>query len=482
MMQVPSLKKNVALNMTKTLLSLIFPLITFPYVSRILLPDGIGKVNFARAVIEYFVLVATLGVGLYGIREAAKVRDDQLLLSKVAKEIFCINIISTVIAYVLFFISLFAVQKFSAYRALLCVISATILFTALGLDWLYTAVEDFEYITKRYIFFNILSLILLFLFVKEQKDYLVYATISVIANVGANIVNFIHARKYINFSIVHELEFKKHLKPICVLFAMAVAIKVYTVLDTTMLGFLCNDWQVGIYTAAIKINKIVLALVVAACSVMLPRLSYYSENDMDKFNKLASTGLDILLLVSIPCCIGLLLLSYHVIMFLSGEHYLAAVPVMRIMTPIILIIGISNFIGLHLFMPLRKERYTLYSVVCGAVVNFTLNLILIPRFQALGAAIATLFAEFAVTIVQLFLARGIIELSVLFKKFAIYIADAIVMGIIVYIIIIFTNNIFVSFICSVIVGFTIYVLLLFAEKNEFLYSAIKLVSKNNKSN
>lgn len=478
-MHTPSLKKNVALNMTKTLLSLIFPLVTFPYVSRILLPDGIGKVNFARAVIEYFVLIATLGVGLYGIREAAKVRDNKFLLSKVAKEIFCINIISTVIAYVLFFISLFAVKKFSEYRALLCVISATILFTALGLDWLYTAVENFEYITKRYIFFNVLSLILLFLFVKEQKDYLVYAAISVIANVGANIVNFIHARKYISFSIVHELELKKHLKPIFVLFAMALAIKVYTVLDTTMLGFLCNDWQVGIYSAAVKINKIVLALVVAACSVMLPRLSYYSENDMDKFNKLASTGLDTLLLVSVPCCIGLLLLSYQVIIILSGEHYLAAVPVMRIMTPIILIIGISNFIGLHLFMPLKKEKCTLYSVLCGAIVNFILNLVLIPRIQALGAAIATLCAETAVTAVQLYFAKEVIEVDILFKKFAVYFFNALIMGVFVLLIIISVKNVLTSLILGVLVGFIVYTILLFVEKNEFIYRLIKSCSRSN---
>ncbi len=480
-MQVPSLKKNVVLNVTKTLFSLIFPLITFPYASRILLPDGIGRVNFARAVIEYFVLIATLGISVYGIREAAKVRDDKVQLSKIAKELFIINIVSTLFAYILLVIAILYVPKLNSYRALLCVISAKILFTALGLDWLYTAVEDFEYITKRYIFFNALSLVLLFVFVKEQKDYLWYASISVFANVGSNILNFIHSRKYIDFSIVHNLEFKKHLKPVCVLFAMAIAIKVYTVLDTTMLGFLCNDWQVGIYTAAIKIDKIILSLVVAACAVLLPRLSYYSENDVDKFNKLTYKGLDILLLVSLPCCIGLFILSQHVIMLLSGEHYIESIPVMRIMNPIILIIGISNFIGMQLFMPLRKEQYTLYSVVCGAVFNFILNMFLIPRYQAWGAAISTLCAETVVTGVQLFLARNIIDFKKTSRIFVVYFLNSIVMGLFVFGIVLFIKNLFISFICSAIVGFVVYVLLLFIEKNEFLYSSIMLVSKNNKS-
>lgn len=472
-MQVPSLKKNIALNVTKTLFSLIFPLITFPYASRILLPDGIGKVNFARAVIEYFVLIATLGISVYGIREAAKVRDDKVRLSKITKELFIINIVSTLFAYILLAFAMLCVPKLSSYRALLCVISATILFTALGLDWLYTAVEDFEYITKRYIFFNALSLVLLFVFVKEQKDYLWYASISVFANVGSNILNFIHSRKYIDFSIVHQLEFKKHLKPVCVLFAMAIAIKVYTVLDTTMLGFLCNDWQVGIYTAAIKIDKIILSLVVAACAVLLPRLSYYSENDVEKFNKLAYKGLDILLMVSVPCCIGLFLLSYHVIMLLSGEHYIESVPVMRIMNPIILIIGMSNFIGMQLFMPLRKERYTLYSVVCGAVFNFILNLILIPRYQALGAAISTLCAEAVVTGVQLLLARSLIDLKKTFRIFVIYALNAIVMGILVFVVIRNIDSVLFGFIWGTVSGSLIYFILLVLEKNEIVFSTIK---------
>ena len=472
-MQVPSLKKNVALNVTKTLFSLIFPLITFPYTSRILLPDGIGKVNFARAVIEYFVLIATLGISVYGIREAAKMRDDKVRLSKITKELFIINIVSTLFAYILLAFAMLCVPKLSSYRALLCVISATILFTALGLDWLYTAVEDFEYITKRYIFFNALSLVLLFVFVKEQKDYLWYASISVFANVGSNILNFIHSRKYIDFSIVHQLEFKKHLKPVCVLFAMAIAIKVYTVLDTTMLGFLCNDWQVGIYTAAIKIDKIILSLVVAACAVLLPRLSYYSENDVEKFNKLAYKGLDILLMVSVPCCIGLFLLSYHIIMLLSGEHYIESVPVMRIMNPIILIIGMSNFIGMQLFMPLRKELYTLYSVVCGAVFNFILNLILIPRYQALGAAISTLCAEAVVTGVQLLLARSLIDLKKTFRIFVIYALNAIVMGILVFVVIRNIDSVLFGFIWGTVSGSLIYFILLVLEKNEIVFSTLK---------
>lgn len=473
-MHIPSLKKNIALNLFKTLLSLLFPLVTFPYASRILLPEGIGKVNFADAIIGYFGLLATLGIHHYSIREAAKVRDDRYLLSKFSKEVLYINFGSALIAYSLLFISLFVIPKFADYRILLCVISVNILFTIIGMDWLYSAVEDYEYITIRYIIFHIISLVLLFLLVREQKDYLRYAAIAVFSHAGAGIVNFIHSRKYINLSIVHKLEFKRHIKPICILFAMAAAIEVYNALDKTMLGFICNDWEVGIYSAAVKVNKIVLSLVVAACSVLLPRLSYYSEkNEVEKFNSLTYKGLNILLLVSIPSCVGLCLVSYHIIILLSGEHYIAAVPVMRVMNPIILVIGMSNFIGMQLFMPLRKEKYTLYSVLCGAVVNFSLNLILVPRFQAFGAAVSTLCAETIVTIVQLFLARDIVDLRKMFRLFVIYLVNATVMGMIVFFVVRNINTVFYGFLCGVLTGIVIYTTLLLLEKNEIAFAFIK---------
>ena len=282
-----SLKKNAFLNTIKTLMSLVFPLITFPYASRILLPEGLGKVNFALSIISYFAIISSLGIENYGIREASKLRDDKIKFSQFCKEIFLINMISTVVAYILLFVAIAFVAKFQKYKILLYVTSATILFTTLGMNWLYSAMEDYLYITIRSIVFQILCLVLLFLLVKTKDDYVKYATISVISNVGSNILNFIHSRKYITIKTGLAFQIKKHIKPIFVLFAMAIAVKVYTVLDSTMLGFMKGDFEVGIYTAATKINKIVLSLVIAVTTVMLPRLSYYAKDeDKTKFVKL----------------------------------------------------------------------------------------------------------------------------------------------------------------------------------------------------
>lgn len=465
----PSIKKNAVLNIIKTFMGLIFPLITFPYASRILLPEGIGKVNFALSIISYFAIISSLGIDNYGIREASKLRNDKILLSQFVKELFIINIISTIVAYVLFFIALFTVPKFFDYKMLLFVCSFTILFTTIGVNWFYSAIEDYFFITVRSIVFQILSLILLFLFVRTKEDYVKYASISVISSVGYNIINLFHIRKYIIFNTGIKISLKKHMKPIFVLFAMSVTTKIYTALDTTMLGFIKGDWEVGIYSAATKINKIVLSLVISIGAVMLPRLAYYSKlEDKTEFYKLAYKGIYIMLLLAIPCTIGLSVLSDSLIHVLSGYEYESAILPMRIMNPIIVIIGLSNFIGIQLFMPLNKEKWTLYSVIIGAIVNFSLNLIMIPKYGATGAAIATLVAESSVTFVQLFMVRRLIKLRNMFFKFLKYTLNSLLMGLIVLVVVYFIDNDWVKLGVGIFSGVIVYYFILLLEKDEFI--------------
>lgn len=473
MKQQKSLKVNAILNITKTLMGLVFPLITFPYASRILMPEGLGKVNFALSIISYFAIISSLGIENYGIREAAKLRDDKIQLSKFSKEIFMINMISTIVAYALLAVAIIFIPKFLEYRRLLIVSSATILFTTLGMNWLYSAVEDYLYITIRSIIFQVISLILLFLLVHSKDDYVKYAAISVVSNVGSNILNFVHSRKYISFKIDKPLKFKKHLKPIMVLFAMAVAVKIYTVLDTTMIGFLKNDYEVGIYTAATKINKIVLSLVVSIGTVLLPRLSYYSSmEDKTEFYKLAYKGFDILLLIALPSAVGLSLLSTSIVHLLSGNGYEVAILPMRIMNPIIVVIGLSNFIGIQMFMPLNKEKWTLYSVLVGAVVNFFINLFLIPMYGSVGASIATLCAEITVTLTQLILLRRFLKINKIAKSLIKYFLNSVVMGVFVYACVRFISVEWVELVIGVIVGVVVYILILVIEKNELIYEVL----------
>lgn len=473
-----SIKINALFNGIRSLMSILFPLITFPYCSRILGPESIGKLNFSQSIISIFTILAGLGITPYAIREAAKVREDKKALSKLVLELLTINIISTFIAYILFFSSILFIPKLYDYRSLLILISLQILFTTIGMDWFYNALEEFSYIAIRSVLFQILSLIFMFLFVKTESDLYIYALITVFASVGSNFINILHSRKYINYQLI-TLEIKKHLKPICILFFMTVMTSVYTILDNTMLGFLSSDYYVGLYTAASKINKIVITLITSVTYVLLPRLSNYIEkNNIREFNKLVNDAFEFIICFAFPCVIGLSVIKDLIIYFFAGENFFNAISIMTVLNPIILIVGVSSFIASQVLIPLNKEKHVLLGVSVGAIINFSLNIILIRKFQAVGAAVSSLIAEFIVAIVLICMVKDIIDFKRQLKAFFIYGANSIIMGVAVVIVRRFISNNLVAILCSVLIGFLIYLLLLLIERNDFVYSFFVRRKKN----
>lgn len=282
--KIHSVKYNFIMNFILTASQFIFPLITFPYVSRVLLAAGNGKISFAASVANYFMMVASLGVPTYGIRACAQVRDDKKKLSKTVQEIFAINFIMTVLVCITYFICIFTVPKFQAEQVLFLINGLSIVLNMFGMNWVYQALEQYDYITFRSLFFKIVSIVLMFLLVHEQGDYIKYAAITVLAGVGSNILNFIRLHRFIEFKWEGNYNLKRHLKPILILFAQSLAVSIYTNLDTVMLGFLKTDQDVGYYNAAIKIKSILLSLVTSLGNVLLPRMSYYAKrNEIELF-------------------------------------------------------------------------------------------------------------------------------------------------------------------------------------------------------
>ena len=272
------------------------------------------------------------------------------------------------------------------------------------------------------------------------------------------------------------IKIKKHLKPIFTMFGMALITSVYTMLDTTMLGFLANDTQVGYYSAATKINKIVLSVVTSASIVLFPRLSIYADKeDKKNFHVLLNRSLSTMMFFAVPATVGLNLLSEPIMLVFSGVEYIPAIPVMMVMNPIIIIIGLSNFIGIQCLVPLKKEKITLYSVVLGAITNFSLNLILIKKYAALGAAISTLVAESVVTLFQLIMARKYLDIDKIIRSIWQYCIASILMGIVIYTIKKFFTSNMLIIIISLILGAIIYFLVLIMLKNEFMHSLKKKV-------
>lgn len=426
-MEQKSLKKNSILSLLRTIVGLLFPIITFPYASRILGVEKIGQVNFANTFVNYYVLIAGLGISNYAIREGAKIRDDKKEINQFCLEIVIINLISTVLSYLLLMISL-RYSGLVEYKELILLFSVTILFNVLGINWLFNIYEEFAYITVRTIIMQIFSLIILFLFVRTKDDYLNYAVILVISNVGANIFNIKYSRKFISLKSYKPINLKKHMKPIIIIFGMSIASTIYLNLDITMLGFMSGDYEVGIYTAATKLNKLVANLIASVLVVFLPRLAHYIKlGNKEQFDDLVDKALNYILILTIPASIGLLILSREIILLFSGEAFISAVPTMLIKSPNIIFSVLNGFIAIQLFMPLNKELISLYATIAGAVLNVLLNYLLIPHYGASGAAVATLMAEVVVFIICMYTLRNIYRMDRLKKEIAKYLIAGILM-------------------------------------------------------
>ena len=396
-----SLALNMIMNVILTMSSLIFPLITFPYVSRIVGAEGIGKVTFATSVVTYFSMFAQLGIPTYGIRACAKIRDDKVKLSKTVHEILLINAITCVISYIALVLSLTMVPRFAEDKILFLVISTTILLNALGVEWLFKAVEYYTYITIRSIIFKFVALIAMFVFVHSEEDYLLYGIVTILAASASNVLNFFYLPKIIDIKPIGNYNLRQHMKMILVFFAMSVATTIYTNLDNVMLGFMTNHMEVGYYTASVKVKGILVSVVTAISTVLLPRASYYVDKGFIKqLYRIAQKAMGFVILIGIPFVVYFTIYAKECILLLSGKSFTGAVLPMQVIMPTLLFIGITNILGIQIMVPLGMEHQVLYSTICGAVTDLILNAICIPQYGAVGAALGTLVAEFVVLIYQ----------------------------------------------------------------------------------
>lgn len=411
MVKYKSVKFNFIMNFILTLSNFIFPLITFPYVSRILQASGLGKVGFATSIIVYFSMIAMMGIPTYGIKACAKIRDDSYKLTKTVYELLILNTIFLAFALTLLLLSVIFFDKLYIDKELYIILAFSMLFNVLGIEWLYKALEQYSYITIRSIFFKIASLILLFIFVKESNDILPYAMLTVLASVGAGILNFYNLRKIITLYKItfKQLEITKHIKPSFTFFLLTISITIYVNLDSVMLGFMTSDDNVGYYSAAVKIKQILVSLVTSLGAVMLPRLAfYYEQKRFDEFKALVKDALDFILIVSLPLTIYFTLYAKDAILLLSGESFLASVEPMQIIMPTVFFIALSNLMGWQILVPMDREKQIVFSTIIGAVIGGIINFFAIPHLGVNGAAIANLCAECAVVIVQVVLLRKFI--------------------------------------------------------------------------
>lgn len=476
MLKKKSLKINAIMNALLTISSVIFPLITFPYVSRILSPIGIGKVSFATSVVAYFNLFAQLGIPTYGIKACAKVRDNKLELTRIAHELLFLNIIMSLLSYVTLIGFITFVPKIGNEKMLYFVLSSTILFSTIGMEWLYKGLEEYTYITARSVIFKIIALVAMFLLIRDSDDYIIYAGTTVIASSASLILNFKNIKKYIYLKLVGPYDLARHIKPILIFFAMACATTIYVNLDSVMLGFFKSDSDVGYYNVAVKIRTVLLHIVTSLGAVLLPRAAYYIENNLiDEFYRIIKKAINFVILISFPLCIYFILFSRESIIVLAGKQYLEAVVPMKIIMVTLIFAGISNVTGVQMLVPLGKEKFVLYSEILGAIVDLILNTILIPCYASAGAAIGTLAAEIIVFLYQLVILRKYFRKVIIKRQYLKIFMSNFIAAMGAYFVGYYISNSLLKLIITGVVFFILYVGILLATKEDMVCYFIRQI-------
>ena len=430
-----SVKVNYILNLINTGTQMLFPLITFPYVCRVIEADGIGQINFFQSIISYISLFTCLGIPMYAIREIARDRSDVVQMNQTAMEILLLHSMLTLVGYAIVAILCLTVPQIQVNIPLFLILSLTIFFTAIGCEWFYKGIEDFKYITIRGLIIKTVSVVLLFIFVKSKTDLLYYGCYTVFGVLGGNIFNFFRLRKYIHREniIFSELHIKRHIKPVLKVFSFSVVTSIYLQLNTVLLGFLKNALAVGYFAAATKVMQMLLTMSACLGSVMMPRASHLiAENKEDEFNRLIQKSYDFTLAIALPMTIGLIFCAPSLITALCGVKFEHSILPSQIIAPIILMVAISNVFGIQVLFPKGKINIVTFCCGIGAVADLILNLCLIPFFSYIGTSIAYLGAEVATTVSMYFIGRKYIPIIYFKKSYLTYALGCIVMAFVLY--------------------------------------------------
>lgn len=393
-----SLKKNILYSGILTTANYIFPLITYPYVSRVLGVANIGICNFVDSIINYFLIFSALGIGIVGIREIAKNKGDKVKLQKTFSQLFTINTISTSIALLVLIIAMHTIGRLQENYELLWIGVLKLIFNYLLIEWFYKGLEDFKYITNRTIWVRSIYVISVFLLVKTSQDISIYYFLTSATIIINAAINVLYARKYVKFTFCFS-SLKEYTKAICVFGLYNILTSMYTTFNVAYLGFISTDTQVGYYTTSTKIHTIILMAFTAITGVIMPRMAaILSEKRYDEYKRLIKKSVQILLLFAIPCVIIIEIFSPLIIRIIAGTGYEGAIIPLRIIAPLILIIGIEQILITQSLIPMGKDKAVLINSIIGAIVGLLANIIIVPYLDSIGSAIAWLAAEIAVMI------------------------------------------------------------------------------------
>lgn len=450
-----SIKKNFLYNLMYQILLILTPLVTIPYVSRVLGPDNIGRFAYTFSIVSYFVLISMLGVKNYGNRSIAIVKGNAKLRTQIFFEIFTIQFIMSVFMLCLYF---GYVLLFDNSRILY--IQSLYLFAAMfDISWFYFGMEEFKFTAIRSSLIKVMSVIMIFLFVKDESDLLIYSFILSTSTLLSQVPLWISLRKFIDFKKIETLDLKSHIKPNLVLFIPVLAVSMYTILDKIMLGAMSSMEATAFFESTEKIVNVPFGVIMALGSVMLPRTAYMIENgDEQKSKKYLDLSMYFILIISIAMAFGISGVSFVFAPLFFGKQYEPVGLLICFISPIIIFKAWANVIRTQFLIPRSRDKDYVLSVFIGAIINVISNIILIPILSALGAVISTVLAEAGVAIYQTFKVKN--ELPI--KKYLLEALPFFGLGFIMFFIIfclqsLLSNNLY-TLLFLILVGIIIYLI------------------------
>jgi O-antigen/teichoic acid export membrane protein len=443
-----SLKKNFIYNAILTMSGYIFPLMVYPYVSRVLGVANIGACNFVDSIVEYFTILSMMGMNTIGIREIAKCNNDQQKLDNVFSQLFSLNTLTTITAIIILIIATNIVPKFAPYKDLLYIGVGKLFFNYMLINWFFQGLENFKYIAARTIFVKILFVISVFLFVKTETDVKLYYFLVALTWAGNGIINFIYAKKYVSFNFTLKIN-KAIIGSFFILGVYWFMNSMYTTLNVAFLGFATNDIEVGYYTTANKLLTVIMTMFTALTSVMVPRVSVaLKSNDNSEAKALIRKAINALMLFAIPLIFFVFPFSQELIYLMSGKGYEGATTPLQIMTPLFFLVGYDQIIVLQTLLPMGKDKDILRNSILAASVGIISNIFLTLNFGKNGSAIVLILAELSVLLSSQFCVTKYLDLKIPFKLIIKHIIGFSPIIIICYVIKYFINSYVISLIVS----------------------------------
>ena len=476
-----SIKKNFIYNFAYQVLVIILPLITTPYISRVIGPEGIGIQSYTYSIANYFVLFAILGISNHGNRSIAMVRDNDEKLNRTFSSIYLVQFIMSIIMIILYLLySIFVVND---NRIIFIIQSIYIVSLLLDINWFFFGMEEFKLTVVRNIIIKIASALSIFIFVKKSNDLYLYSLILALGNLISQIVLWVYLKRYVKFVKVTKEEILTQIKPILILFIPVISISIYKIMDKIMLGSMSNMIEVGYFENSEKIMNIPLGFITALGTVMLPKMSnLYANGNESEGKKYIGLSLDFIMFISFGSMFGLIGVSPVLVPIFLGDKFINCINIVSMISVTIIFLAWANVIRTQFLIPRKKDKIYIVSTGIGAVVNLLINFLLIKKYGAIGATIGTIFAEATVCVYQSIMVRKELNIKVYIKRSIFYIIPGSIMCIVIRLLEKLLGQSIITGIIQIIVGGSLYIILcviyMIVLKNEIVINNIKSLLKS----